>query len=58
MVQKSSNFVLFSKLPPKATMLKNLTIIFLSKKIEEGLEKKIIHLPQETTKPQIAVPFM
>lgn len=35
MVQKSANFVLFSKLPPKATMLKNLTIIFFKQKIEE-----------------------
>lgn len=43
MVQKSANFVLFSKLPPKATMLKNLTIIFLKRKIEEGLKKN--HTP-------------
>lgn len=59
MVQKSANFVLFSKLPPKATMLKNLTIIFLKTKNRGGVKKKkIIHLPQETTKPQIAMPFM
>ena len=44
MVQKSANFVLFSKLPPKATMLKKLNnYFFLKGKSEEGV-KKIIHL--------------
>lgn len=42
MGQKSANFVLFSKLPPKATMLKNLTSIFffLREKQRRGWEKK------------------
>lgn len=39
MVQKSANFVLFSKLPPKATMLKNLTIIFFKAKNRRGVKK-------------------
>lgn len=39
MVQKSANFVLFSKLPPKATMLKNLFFFFLKRKIEAGRKK-------------------
>lgn len=38
MVQKSANFALFSKLPPKATMLKKLNnyYFFLKGKTEEG----------------------
>lgn len=59
MVQKSANFVLFSKLPPKATMLKNLTIIFffLKRKIEEGVKKN--HTPSTgNNQTQIAEPFM
>lgn len=60
MGQKSANFVLFSKLPPKATMLKNLTSIFFffKGKTEEGVRKKITHLPRETTKPEIAMSFI
>lgn len=57
MVQKSANFALFSKLPPKATMLKNLTIIFFKGKNRGGV-KKIMHLPQETTEPKIAMSFI
>lgn len=60
MVQKSANFVLFSKLPPKATMLKNLTIIiffFLKRKIEEGVKKN--HTPSSgNNQNQIAESFM
>jgi len=44
MVQKSANFVLFSKLPPKATMLKKLNNYFFFKgKIRGGGEKNHTH---------------
>lgn len=43
MVQKSANFVLFSKLPPKATMLKKLNNYFFFKgKIRGGGKNRIL----------------